>query len=61
MAIDPARAEESNWKDVLPEKPETVQGVGTGGGKLFATYLKDVRSTKDQSFRDDSAIRFISV
>jgi prolyl oligopeptidase len=27
---------------VLPEKPEPIQGVGTAGGKLFATYLKDV-------------------
>jgi prolyl oligopeptidase len=44
VAIDPARPEESNWKDVLPEKPEPIQGVGTGGGKLFATYLKDVTS-----------------
>ncbi len=44
VAIDTARPEESNWKDVLPEKPEPIQGVGTGGGKLFATYLKDVTS-----------------
>jgi prolyl oligopeptidase len=44
VAIDPTKPEESNWKDVLPEKPEPIQGVGTGGGKLFATYLKDVTS-----------------
>jgi prolyl oligopeptidase len=30
------------WSDVLPEKAEPLQGVGTAGGKLFATYLKDV-------------------
>ena len=34
--------EESNWTDVLPERPEPIQGAGTAGGKLFATYLKDV-------------------
>jgi prolyl oligopeptidase len=44
VAIDPTKPEESNWKDVLAEKPEPIQGVGTGGGKLFATYLKDVTS-----------------
>src|SRR5262245_6344035 len=30
------------WSDALPEKAEPLQGVGTAGGKLFATYLKDV-------------------
>ena len=30
------------WSDVLPEKPEPLQSAGTAGGKLFATYLKDV-------------------
>jgi prolyl oligopeptidase len=30
------------WSDVLPEKAEPLQGAGTAGGKLFATYLKDV-------------------
>ena len=42
--FDPAHPEESNWKDVLPEKTEPLQGVGTAGGKLFATYLKDVKT-----------------
>jgi prolyl oligopeptidase len=30
------------WKDILPERPEPLQGTSTTGGKLFATYLKDV-------------------
>ena len=30
------------WSDVLPEKAEPLQNAGTAGGKLFATYLKDV-------------------
>jgi prolyl oligopeptidase len=42
IAVDPARADEANWKDVIPEKPEPVSSVGTAGGKLFVTYLKDV-------------------
>ena len=32
----------NNWQEVLPEKPEPLQSAGTAGGKLFATYLKDV-------------------
>ena len=42
VLIDPAQPSETNWKDVLPERTEPLQGVGTAGGKLFATYLKDV-------------------
>jgi prolyl oligopeptidase len=30
------------WKDVLPERPEPLEITSTAGGKLFATYLKDV-------------------
>lgn len=30
------------WTDVLPEKPEPLESADTVGGKLFATYLKDV-------------------
>lgn len=32
------------WKDVVPEKPDTLESVKSLGGKLFATYLKDVTS-----------------
>jgi prolyl oligopeptidase len=42
VLIDPAQPDESKWTTVLPEKPEPLQGTGTAGGKLFATYLKDV-------------------
>jgi len=31
-----------NWTDVIPEKPEPLEGADTVGGKLFVTYLKDV-------------------
>jgi prolyl oligopeptidase len=41
ILLDP-KSPEAGWKDVLPEKPEPLQGAGTAGGKLFATYLKDV-------------------
>ncbi|WP_460672359.1 prolyl oligopeptidase family serine peptidase [Larkinella ripae] len=30
--------------DLIPEKPEKLDGVHTAGGKLFANYLKDVTS-----------------
>src|SRR5438046_3284691 len=39
VLYDPAT---KTWKDVLPERPEPLESSGTAGGKLFATYLKDV-------------------
>jgi prolyl oligopeptidase len=42
VLVDPKRPEEADWKDVLPERPEPLQGVTTAGGRIFATYLKDV-------------------
>jgi prolyl oligopeptidase len=42
VLIDPKSPDEKNWKDVLPERSEPLQSVGTAGGKLFATWRKDV-------------------
>jgi prolyl oligopeptidase len=44
--FDPASSN-SAWRDVLPEKPEELQGVAEAGEKIFATYLKDVTSHVD--------------
>jgi prolyl oligopeptidase len=42
VRIDPARPEEDRWVTVLPERPEPLRSVTSAGGRLFATYLKDV-------------------
>jgi len=42
VLIDPKQPAEASWQTVLPERAEPIDGVGTAGGKLFATYLKDV-------------------
>ncbi len=44
-SINPAEPDTANWVDVIPESVELLEGVSTGGGKLFAFYLKDA-STK---------------
>lgn len=41
---DPKNPDEKNWKDVLPEREQPLGSVSSAGGKLFATYLKDVTS-----------------
>ncbi len=45
VLVDPKNPAKANWKTLIAEKPEALQGVGTGGGVLFASYLKDA-STK---------------
>jgi prolyl oligopeptidase len=44
LALYDPDSKDSAWKDVRPEKPETLQEVATAGGKIFATYMKDVTS-----------------
>ena len=41
VLIDPAHPAEANWKDIIPERAERLDGVRAAGGKLFAIYLKD--------------------
>jgi prolyl oligopeptidase len=42
VLVDPKNPEEKNWRDVLPERGDPLQSVGTAGGKLFASWRKDV-------------------
>jgi prolyl oligopeptidase len=42
VLIDPKQPAEANWKVVLRERPEPLETASAAGGKLFATYLKDV-------------------
>jgi len=44
VEVDPANPAQSNWRDIIPEAKELLQGVSTGGGNLFAEYLKDATS-----------------
>lgn len=44
VLVDPLKPEPENWKDIIPEQREILQGVSLAGGKLFASYLKDVKT-----------------
>jgi prolyl oligopeptidase len=41
VLVDPKNPAKENWETIIPEQKEVLQGVGTAGGKLFASYLKD--------------------
>ena len=44
IAIDTRKPQESDWKELIPEAPETLRGVGLVGDRFFANYLKDAHS-----------------
>lgn len=48
IAVDLKNPAQSNWKDIIPESNDLLQGVSTGGGFLFANYLKNAT---DRYFR----------
>jgi prolyl oligopeptidase len=61
VAIDPAKPEKENWKTIIPETNDLLEGVSTGGGKLFAQYLKDVTTRVyqyDYSGKQEKEISF---
>ena len=44
VRIDPEHPQAANWQTVLAEQPDVLEHLSTAGGRLFATYLKDVAS-----------------
>ena len=49
VLVDPLNSDAKNWKDIIPQGTDLLEGVSTCGGKLFATYLKDA-STRLYSY-----------
>jgi len=47
FSADLRQPQKENWKDIIPET-ENVLNAGSGGGKLFATYLIDAKSAVRQ-------------
>ena len=59
VLYDPKNADERNWKTILAERPEPLKGISTAGGKLIATYLKDVTTqveVYDRSGKRESTV-----
>jgi prolyl oligopeptidase len=47
VTVDASNPKPANWKDLIPETKD-VLGISTGGGKIFAEYLKDATSLVKQ-------------
>jgi prolyl oligopeptidase len=44
VSIDPMHPERENWKEIIPEKENTLQSCSFCGGKLVADYMEDAKS-----------------
>ncbi len=58
VTVDSASPVIANWKDLIPET-ENVLSASTGGGKIFANYLKDATSKVIQFSMDGKKEREI--
>ncbi|RZL97381.1 MAG: S9 family peptidase, partial [Pedobacter sp.] len=61
VLIDPKKPGKENWTTVVAEKPEVLQSVGTAGGFLFLTYLKDASSVVQQYSYQGKLVREIKL
>ncbi|MBL7943118.1 MAG: S9 family peptidase, partial [Flavobacteriales bacterium] len=39
VEVDPANPDPAAWKEIVPQTEDLLQGVSSGGGKLFLSYL----------------------
>ncbi len=57
--MDVTNPSANNWTEVIPEKEQVLQGVQIAGGKLVASYLKDVSTELNVHEMDGSFIRSV--
>ncbi|MFN8887767.1 MAG: prolyl oligopeptidase family serine peptidase, partial [Cyclobacteriaceae bacterium] len=48
VEVDFASPAVANWKDLVPETENAMQGVSTAGKKMFVNYLKDAKTLIQQ-------------
>jgi prolyl oligopeptidase len=61
VLIDPKQPGKESWKEVIPEKENVLQSVGTAGGFLFPSYLKDASTKAYQYTYDGKLVREITL
>ncbi len=60
VTVDASSTKTTNWKDLIPTT-ENVLTATTGGGKIFAEYLKDATSFIEQYDMDGKLERSVSL
>lgn len=61
VLIDPLKPGKENWRTIIPEQAEVLQGVGISGDYLFASYLKDASTMVVQYQNNGRKIRVVNL
>jgi prolyl oligopeptidase len=61
VLVDPKNPAKENWKTIIPEQKDALQGVTIGGGFLFTSYLKDASTKVFQYTYDGKLVREITL
>lgn len=61
VAIDLKTPNRKDWKEIIPEAKESLQGVGSAGGMFTASYLKDAHTQIKIFGRDGKHVRDVKL
>lgn len=61
IEVDLNNVDKANWKDIIPASENLLEGVSTGGGKLFASYLEKATNRIYQMNYDGSDKKVIDL
>jgi prolyl oligopeptidase len=61
IAIDTTKPERANWKEIIPQAAETLEGVSTLNNSFVCTYLKDAHSEVKIFSLDGRLLRSIAL
>lgn len=61
VAVDPMNPDPKKWEMVIPETGKLLEGVGTAGGNLFASYLNNASTQVVQFDMKGKQIREITL
>ena len=61
IAIDLNNPDKANWREIIPEAPETLESVGILNNQFVADYLKDARSQIKIFDLDGSLVREVKL
>ena len=56
IAMDIEHPERANWKEIVPERAETLDGAQIADGKLLLSYMKDAHSAARLVSLDGKAV-----
>ncbi|MDB6065344.1 MAG: family peptidase [Pedosphaera sp.] len=61
IAIDVSKPERANWKEIIPQTGDRLQGITMVNDQLIADYLKDAHSQVKMFSRDGTPVRQVDL